>query len=151
MYYESTAGDGFYHYISNPWQILDWCSILLFCTVFWMWFAAYIPMVQDFKPQLRYNVYQDYFSGANYVNNIRFTEYDKLVTMFTTAQDITDLMKLHMQLNGICLLMVLFRILKLLDFQPRLGIVTKTIATALSDIIHWFLPRLLLLPLACPS
>ena len=33
----------------------------------------------------------------------------------------------YMEMNGICCLLQLLRILELLDFQPRLGLVTKTI------------------------
>ena len=65
--------------------------------------------------------------------------------MFYDAEQITDTLKLYMQVNGCCLVLVLLRMMKMLDFQPRLGIVTKTIAHALSDIIHFFMVLALIL------
>ena len=51
----------------------------------------------------------------------------------------------YMSINGGCLILVLFKILKLLDFQPRLGIVTKTISKALNDLVHFFIVLTLIL------
>jgi len=58
--------------------------------------------------------------------------------MFLEAHQILETIELYMELNGFCILVVLVRVLRLLDFQPRLGLVTKTIAAALTDLIHFF-------------
>ena len=42
-----------------------------------------------------------------------------------------------MTLSGINIILMIGRSLKLMDFQPRLGIVTKTLARAASDILHF--------------
>jgi len=42
-----------------------------------------------------------------------------------------------MSLCGINIMLFLFRIFKLLDFQPRVGILTRTIAKALDDLLHF--------------
>jgi len=55
------------------------------------------------------------------------------------AEDLTTTIAAYMQLNGFCLILVLFRMMKMLDFQPRLGLVTKTIRHALSDLLHFFM------------
>jgi len=43
----------------------------------------------------------------------------------------------YMTLSGINIILMIARSLKLMDFQPRLGIVTKTLALAASDICHF--------------
>ena len=59
--------------------------------------------------------------------------------MYADAREIGKVIKSYMQLHGFCLIIVLLRLMKLLDFQPRLGLVTKTIAHALVDLIHFFI------------
>lgn len=137
--YENTFhGEGFYEYISDPWQLLDWASIILFLTCFYLWFLVYTPLVMDFQPPMRFNVYTQLAPPCNFINNVDFKHYNELVSMFADASTVADTMKTYMQLHGFCLIIVLLRLMKLLDFQPRLGLVTKTIAHAMTDLVHFF-------------
>jgi len=127
--YENTFhGEGFYEYICDPWQLLDWASIILFITCFYLWFLVYTPLIMDFEPDMRINVYTHLAPPCNFINNVNSANYDELVTMFADASAVADTMKTYMQLHGFCLIICLLRLMKLLDFQPRLGLVTKTIA-----------------------
>jgi len=137
--YESTfEGEGFLNYISDPWQLLDWASIILFIVCFYIWFLVYTPAITAFEPPLRYNVYNNLATPANFMNSINQQHYDALITLYDDAKGAADVMKTYMQLHGFCLIMVLLRLMKLLDFQPRLGLVTKTIAHAMLDLVHFF-------------
>ena len=42
-------------------------------------------------------------------------------------------------INGVNILLLIARILKLMDFQPRLGVVTRSLALAGPDLIHFVL------------
>jgi len=139
-YAESTSerGAGFYIYITNFWQIVDLLSLLLFVSVFYIWFGVLVPAKTKFTPKLRYNVYNDLNSIANWANDVNMGQYHELALMYYDAIYITDTMKLYMQANGFCILFVLCRILKLLDFQPRLGMVTRTMSKAMTDLLHYF-------------
>jgi len=138
-YGETMHGEGFWEYISDPWQILDWASIVLFILAFYYWFALYTPRIMNFQPPIRFNVYKDLATKANFLNNVNTQAYSNLVAMFSDVQDLRDIMSTYMQIHGFCLLLVLLRLMKLLDFQPRLGLVTKTIAHALTDLVHFFI------------
>ena len=45
----------------------------------------------------------------------------------------------YFALNGINILLLIARILKLMDFQPRLGVVTRSLWLAGPDLIHFFI------------
>ena len=47
-------------------------------------------------------------------------------------------MSLYMTLSGINIILILGRILKLMDFQPRLGVITHTLSLAFADLMHFF-------------
>jgi len=139
------SSDGLYKYICDPYQILDWLSIFLFAGVFGLWFGVYVPAITNFQPSKRYNVYSDYNAPANFMNSIAIDSYTEMVQMYHDADHLVQLMGTYMQLNGFCLLLVLFKVMKLLDFQPRLGIITKTITAAATDLVHFFIVLFLIL------
>jgi len=45
----------------------------------------------------------------------------------------------YFALNGINILLLIARILRLMDFQPRLGVVTRSLWLAGPDLIHFFI------------
>jgi len=140
------AGE-FADYLSDFWNWIDWLGIGMFVGVFSVWFFDYVPLVMAFTPEIRYNVYNDYTSTANWVNNINRDEYNLLVEQYGKASQILQTLDTYMELNGFCILLVLVRVLKLLDFQPRLGLVTKTIFNAMTDLIHFGFVFILILGL----
>jgi hypothetical protein len=46
-------------------------------------------------------------------------------------------MLIFMQVNGVALILTVLRMLKFLDFQKRLGVVTRTIQSATMDLFHF--------------
>ena len=46
---------------------------------------------------------------------------------------------IYISTSGANLFLFLMRIFKLLDFQPRIGILTRTISRALEDLMHFVL------------
>ena len=50
-----------------------------------------------------------------------------------------DKLAWYYALNGLNILLLIGRVLKLMDFQPRLGVVTRSLALAGPDLIHFCL------------
>lgn len=62
----------------------------------------------------------------------------ELAQMYEDVQEIATLYTTYIALNGVNIIMCLLRILKLMDFQPRLGVITHTMFLAASDLGHFF-------------
>ena len=56
---------------------------------------------------------------------------------FSTLSDIAWLQSMYVSLAGINLFLMLMRTFKFLDFQPRVGILTRTLAKAMDDLLHF--------------
>jgi hypothetical protein len=70
---------------------------------------------------------------------------EALLDIFHKATAVAALTRTYMEIHGVCIILVMLRILKLLDFQPRLGLVTRTIKQALTDLIHFGLMTFVIL------
>lgn len=57
---------------------------------------------------------------------------------FEKLNYITMLQSLYMSCSAANLFLFLLRIFKLLDFQPQMGVMTRTISKAMSDLLHFF-------------
>jgi hypothetical protein len=58
--------------------------------------------------------------------------------MFLEMKSLVEYLQLYMTFSGINIMLLLGRILKLMDFQPRLGVITHTLALATADLTHFF-------------
>jgi len=141
-------------------------TIQIVCTIYW-WifvFAYALPFDVSPKPGGRYEVYADLDAKANFLrlggscytdsavpdgesveqnelnckpNLVRGKAMQDLGSMLNDIQKCGDILAFYMTLSGINIILMISRSLKLMDFQPRLGIVTKTLARASSDILHF--------------
>lgn len=62
-----------------------------------------------------------------------------LLAAFDELATITRLGSIYMMLHGVSFFFLLARFIVLCDFQPRLGILSRTLAAATSDISHYIL------------
>eukprot|EP00854_Cymbomonas_tetramitiformis_P014424 gene14424-17054_t len=65
-----------------------------------------------------------------------FTDFQCANTLYTQVT--------YMMLNGLNAFLLIVRILEVCDFQPRMGILTRTLAVAASDLYHFFVLLLLI-------
>ena len=56
---------------------------------------------------------------------------------FDSLVELSDTLSLYSTFAGICVMLFTFRLLKALDFQERMGLVTKTLGEASSDLFHF--------------
>ena len=64
--------------------------------------------------------------------------YRALVDMVAQIDTMSNLLVLYGFLQGINLLMLMARVMKMLKFQPRLALVTNTFASGSVDLAHFF-------------
>jgi len=153
-------------YFRSGWNYVDLVSITIqiICMVMWGLFVlvhAETFEISD-KPGGRYDVYHDPDnSKANFLrlygncysylppgedeavnaacdeNIVRGESIKNLASMLLAMEKCGNTLSEYMTLSGINIILMIARSLKLMDFQPRLGIVTKTLALAASDILHF--------------
>ncbi len=61
------------------------------------------------------------------------------LNVFVVVQYLVNKLAWYYALNGINILLLIGRVLKRMDFQPRLGVVTRSLALAGPDLIHFCL------------
>mmetsp|Transcript_38784 Transcript_38784/g.53872 ORF Transcript_38784/g.53872 Transcript_38784/m.53872 type:complete len:1579 (-) Transcript_38784:245-4981(-) len=153
-------------YFRSAWNYVDVLSISIqiACVVIWWWSYVYSNASQfsvSEKPGGRYDVYADLDARANYLrlagncysvvpdsedallneqcdpNLVRGEAIHDLSDMLSDMEKCGATLSEYMTLSGINIILMIARSLKLMDFQPRLGIVTKTLSRAASDILHF--------------
>merc|ERR1712196_175947 len=61
-----------------------------------------------------------------------------MLTLFSQTSVISRLLSNYILLNGIAFIMMILRLLKCMDFQKRMGIVTRTLVDAMPHLGHYF-------------
>lgn len=88
----------------------------------------------------RYDVYSDLQAEAAFLRlNDNGVYLLQLQAAFANLQYLVNKLAWYYALNGINILLLIGRVLKRMDFQPRLGVVTRSLALAGPDLIHFCL------------
>ncbi|KAA6428169.1 MAG: hypothetical protein FRX49_01765, partial [Trebouxia sp. A1-2] len=138
-------------YFKSPWNIVDFLStaLLFACVIVWWDFALRDAL--PFDIDLRYDVYANLEAEAAFLklndNGVYLLQlqaaFAKLQVVdlngFVVVQYLVNKLAWYYALNGINILLLIGRVLKRMDFQPRLGVVTRSLALAGPDLIHFCL------------
>ena len=144
------------NHFKSVWNYIDALSIGLQIVALFIWWDFVLSKANTFECDLRYDVYKDLSSPArllqyNYTNPIYLdspatelagtygVDLERLVSMYAAINEMTQTQILYMTLNGVNIMLTLLRILKLMDFQPRMGVVTRSLGLAASDLGHFFI------------
>ena len=65
------------------------------------------------------------------------TYLDVCKSTFRNFSDIASAMDFYKEMNVISILIYMYRFFVIIKFQPRLGLVTSTLAAAVMDLAHW--------------
>ena len=140
-------------HFKSVWNFIDLVSIAMQLTTVALWWTFYFQGAKKFQANIRYDVYASLDSPANFLDLnvgpegcasadgsqcIKGYYLDQANNMFEDVQLMANILLLYMTLNGINIILILLRILKLMDFQPRMGVVTRSLALAASDLFHFF-------------
>ena len=126
-------------YFASVWNYIDVASLALFCVTTVIWWSTYFGKTAHFAPQQRYDVYANIDAP---VNRLQLSNGGAgLIEVAQMYQDITAIAgdyQLYAALHGINIVLSLLRMLKMMNFQPRLGVITHTVFEAAQDLGHFF-------------
>jgi hypothetical protein len=125
-------------YFTSGWTWVGLGSTALMVTSNIVWWTFVLRHVIDFDIDIRYNVYSDLNAKANILRLDHNA--DQLVQgyqAFSNLQFLVQTLSWYYALNGINILLIIARILNLMHFQPRLGVVTRSLLLAGPDLLHF--------------
>jgi hypothetical protein len=125
-------------YFASVWNYIDLISIGFFCTCIILW-GVMLESFNSFETMHRYDVYLDNNQAARLLElgqgGSPMREFISVVNKF---RDIVEIRVLYITFHGVNIFLCLLRFLKYCDFQPRMGVVTRTLSRAFQDLAHFF-------------
>ncbi|GLC33126.1 hypothetical protein PLESTB_000367500 [Pleodorina starrii] len=136
-YTQRTRGN-FLKYFLSGWHWVEFASngLLTACIIIWWVFKQ--QYAKTFNILIRYDVYQRLSPDANFLA-LQDSGANLVAAnaAFSDLRELVDMLNWYFALNGINILLLIARVLKLMDFQPRLGVVTRSLWLAGPDLIHF--------------
>jgi hypothetical protein len=131
-----------FDYFQEVWNYLDVLNIGLLTSSILSWFVYVTTIAPNFKPLMRYELYAPYRLQSNPSIQANWFEakQDKmknLISIFDELEGITAWQSAYIGVNGISFIIMIFRTLKMMNFQPRVGLVTRTLEAAAGDLVHF--------------
>ena len=126
-------------YFRDVWNYIDFASIVISVLSIILWVNLNFNMANSFTVAERYTVYQNLEAPARALYladggaGLR-----TVATKFSEVSAMSDTYVAYTTMFGINMVLMLFIFLKVVDFQPRLGVVTHTLAVAFQDLAHFF-------------
>lgn len=134
---KSIVSEGLRKYVSDFWNVLDWLSIFLMVSLV-IGRGVFLKLSSDFTIESNYSLLKNVKSAAR----ITQTDDANIGTYLKFMADMewfADFIFAYSVFAGINLILLVLRILKLMDFQARLGLVTRTLGRAFTDLGHFLL------------
>eukprot|EP00897_Mesotaenium_endlicherianum_P002775 jgi/Mesen1/2525/ME000160S01632 len=127
-------------YFDNSWNFIDLASLALLFVCAILWIVNYVGRTGMFQVEPRYNIYKDLDAEANrWALNDGGLDFDKAMNKMADIYGVIQFRSGYMAINGISLFLIMLRVLKFLDFQPRMGIITRALAVAAPELYSFFL------------
>ena len=152
LYHAKVNRGSFLLYFQSLWNYIDVTSIFLQFFVIAKWYELNVKYLFQFAPPRRFEVYHSLssnarylYTGSNMTNLATSQGLENLRKEMNTLEAMATMREQIRQFNVICVVLATMRLIKLLDFQPKLGLVTRTIAKAKNDLFHFLLILLTIL------
>ena len=129
----------YFAYFESGWNYIDLISIGITLTAICYWWSFVNIVIRNLNVEPRYDVYQDLEAPARLLelsqNGAGMVKaMDEIGDVSSTARYLS----FYITLMSINIVLYVARILKFMNFQPRIGLVTRTLAIAASDLVHFF-------------
>ncbi|CAI5951941.1 unnamed protein product [Closterium sp. NIES-64] len=126
-------------YFEQAWNWIDMLSLSLQAIAVVLWVVLW-RYVSTFDMQPRYNIYYSLFEAPRYwaVPNPP-TGFIRATQVFADLRNIINLRAVYFALQGINVFFMMIRLLKVMDFQPYLGVITRSLGLATPSLVHFFL------------
>ncbi|CAI5990888.1 unnamed protein product, partial [Closterium sp. NIES-64] len=137
---DRAATDGYvFSYFGCFWNWVDMLSLTLQVTAVVIWVVLW-RYVEAFDMQPRYDIYYTLLEMPRYwaVPNPP-TGFISAAQAFADLRNIINLRAVYFALQGINLFFMMTRLLKVMDFQPYLGVITRSLSVATPSLLHFFL------------
>ena len=127
-----------WEYVSSPFNWLDWTGFVMQLLAWFTWLQ-----IQSSVAGLQLESKGDYFVLADPTSNIRpfstnaTVEY-QLLELVSNIKGLADVQVDFSIYQGIVVTIFTFKVVKSLDFQPRMGLITRTLSKAGSNLVHYF-------------
>ena len=133
----AVAGLSLWEYAVSPFNWLDLSGFTIQCLAWAKWYE-----ILGRAADLRLEGDGDYEVLADPFGRIRpfrtnATEELALLRLIDGASALADLHVQYSSLTGIVVVVLIFKVVKSLDFQPRMGLITRTLARAGSNLAHF--------------
>lgn len=128
-------------YFSSVWNYIELLSIAMHISAILLW-ILHVEAVRKFETKLRFDVYVDPLHRQE-ARFLQFAEEGSTLKYFVdNVMDdfvaILDSRGIYVTINGINIFLCLLRFFKAADFQPKLGIVTRTVGKSFQELAHFF-------------
>lgn len=134
------------YYFRSFWNYIDILSIIANCLCIVTWVLFQLRTAKDFNVSMAYDVYADYYANARVMKLKNDGEgLRRAMNDLNKIREATDFLNHYMTINGMNVFLLVIRTLNFCDFQPRMGIVTRTLNLAGSDLAHFFLLLLIII------
>ncbi|CAI5516639.1 unnamed protein product [Closterium sp. Naga37s-1] len=137
---DRAAKDGYvFSYFGCFWNWVDMLSLTLQVAAVVIWVVLW-RYVDAFDMQPRYDIYYTLLEMPRYwaVPNPP-TGFISATQAFADLRNIINLRAVYFALQGINLFFMMTRLLKVMDFQPYLGVITRSLSVATPSLLHFFL------------
>ncbi|CAI5462638.1 unnamed protein product [Closterium sp. Yama58-4] len=126
-------------YFGLFWNWVDMLSLALQVVAVVLWVTLW-RYVSGFDMQPRYDIYYSLLEMPRYwaVPNPP-TGFLSATQAFADLRNIINLRAVYFALQGINVFFMMIRLLKVMDFQPYLGVITRSLALATPSLLHFFL------------
>ncbi|CAI5470656.1 unnamed protein product [Closterium sp. Yama58-4] len=153
-----------FSYFRTLWNWLDVLSLTIQFIGIIMWFIISVQMAGGFQVQPRYDIYvtgdspfvwrlpgsfhvqprYDIYVTGNSAFVWRRLQYppvgyEQAQAVYDSIRNLVQWRSILVSLQGINVFLFLLRLLKLMDFQPRIAILTRTMVAAFPALVHFFL------------
>jgi hypothetical protein len=134
-----------YGYFRSFWNYIDICNLIMLVFTQIQTWRFYFEELDHFAPMPRYPVYNSLANEGyylNYTHEIQTNHPYQLVSlcrMFEDAQNIGATESAILTWSNISVLLMTLRMMKTLHFQPRMGLITRTLQAAAMDLGHFFI------------
>lgn len=127
--------NGLLTHFTQAWNLIDALSIAFNFIACALWITQCYLLMEKFDINVSYPV-RDMSKWGRLVYDPEHLRH--LVADFSHLEHSVSLYGAYLSLCGMNMFFFLLRIFKLLDFQPQMGILTRTVARAMGDLLHFF-------------
>ena len=120
------------------WNYIDLINIALFVYLTFLWATLAFQAERSYGAAERYEVYEDIHAEGRFLQ-YNEAELEEMIGSFRSTEAVALRLSNYVTTSAIAMILLISRLLKVLDFQQKIGIVTRTIQNAAIDLFHWLI------------